>query len=72
MGRKRKAVEKKTGAIKNVDHIEGPIDERIEDRLGHNKQVCQSCDATAPEKADKCRKCGHKELRPKAKTYRNG
>ncbi len=30
-----------------------------------HKSICRYCGATNPEKAKKCRKCGHKDLRPK-------
>ena len=32
-----------------------------------DKTVCMSCYATNPKKADRCRKCGSSDLRPKAK-----
>ncbi len=35
-----------------------------------DKSVCMGCYATNPPKADKCRKCGSKNLRPKAKESR--
>lgn len=39
--------------------------ETIEDRL-LGKQVCMRCNARNPEDTDTCRKCGYKNLRPKA------
>ena len=35
-----------------------------------DKTVCMSCYATNPKKADRCRKCGSRDLRPKAKESR--
>ncbi len=35
-----------------------------------DKTVCMSCYATNPKKADRCRKCGSSDLRPKAKESR--
>ena len=35
-----------------------------------DKTVCMNCYATNPKKADRCRKCGSKDLRPKAKESR--
>lgn len=35
-----------------------------------DKTVCMTCYATNPKKADKCRKCGSRDLRPKAKESR--
>ena len=34
------------------------------------KKVCMKCNATAALKAEKCRKCGYKGLRGKAKEQR--
>ncbi|MDV3103098.1 50S ribosomal protein L40e [Thermococcus waiotapuensis] len=36
------------------------------------KYVCKRCGATNPWKAEKCRKCGYKGLRPKAREPRGG
>ncbi|ANF22865.1 MULTISPECIES: 50S ribosomal protein L40e [Thermococcus] len=36
------------------------------------KYICMRCGATNPWKAKKCRKCGYKGLRPKAKEPRGG
>lgn len=41
-----------------------------EDRL-LDKRICMRCNARNPERADKCRKCGHKNLRPKARESRS-
>ena len=41
----------------------------VEDRL-LGKQVCMRCNARNPEGATRCRKCGYKKLRPKAKERR--
>lgn len=35
-----------------------------------NKMICMRCNARNPERADSCRKCGYKKLRPKAKERR--
>ena len=35
-----------------------------------DKSVCMNCYATNAPKADKCRKCGYSNLRPKAKESR--
>ncbi|MFC4406901.1 MULTISPECIES: 50S ribosomal protein L40e [Haloarchaeobius] len=34
------------------------------------KMICMRCNARNPKRADKCRKCGYKKLRPKAKEAR--
>jgi large subunit ribosomal protein L40e len=35
-----------------------------------DKQICMRCNARNPERAEKCRKCGYKNLRPKASERR--
>ena len=35
-----------------------------------DKQICMRCNARNPARAEKCRKCGYKNLRPKAKERR--
>ncbi len=35
-----------------------------------NKMICMNCSATNAKKATRCRKCGYKNLRPKAKESR--
>ena len=30
------------------------------------KMICMKCNARNPPRADQCRKCGYKKLRPKA------
>ncbi|MEF8882523.1 MAG: 50S ribosomal protein L40e [Halapricum sp.] len=35
-----------------------------------DKKICMRCNARNPERADSCRKCGYKNLRPKAKEPR--
>ena len=35
-----------------------------------DKMICMRCNARNPERADSCRKCGYKKLRPKAKERR--
>ena len=34
------------------------------------KQICMRCNARNPQRADSCRKCGYKNLRPKSKERR--
>ncbi|MFB6195387.1 MAG: 50S ribosomal protein L40e [Haloplanus sp.] len=36
-----------------------------------DKQICMRCNARNPQRADRCRKCGYKKLRPKAKEPRS-
>lgn len=50
--------------------VDGETSEIIEERLGHRGQVCTSCQARNPKEAEKCRKCGHTDLRRKAADYR--
>ncbi|MFC6837471.1 50S ribosomal protein L40e [Halomarina ordinaria] len=40
-----------------------------EDRL-LDKQICMRCNARNSPRAKRCRKCGYKHLRPKAKERR--
>jgi len=40
--------------------------EKAEDRI-LSKMICMRCNARNPERADSCRKCGYKSLRPKNK-----
>lgn len=35
------------------------------------KQVCMRCNARNPQRTEKCRKCGYKNLRPKASEPRS-
>ncbi|MFB6256701.1 MAG: 50S ribosomal protein L40e [Haloplanus sp.] len=35
------------------------------------KQICMRCNARNAPRADHCRKCGYKNLRPKAKERRS-
>ena len=35
------------------------------------KQICMRCNARNPPNAKRCRKCGYKNLRPKAKETRS-
>ena len=37
-----------------------------------NKLICMNCNARIPLKADKCRRCGSKRLRPKSKERKGG
>ncbi len=34
------------------------------------KMICMRCNARNPKRADRCRKCGYENLRPKAKEPR--
>ncbi|WP_248897738.1 50S ribosomal protein L40e [Haloplanus halobius] len=36
-----------------------------------DKQICMRCNARNPKRAERCRKCGYKKLRPKAKEPRS-
>lgn len=44
---------------------------KVMKRIGLTKQVCMSCNASAPENANKCRKCGKKNLRQKKSEFSN-
>lgn len=58
------------GDIIDETHIsEGKLAEKAVERIGLNKQVCMSCNARNAPKANKCRKCGHKNLRQKKSDY---
>ena len=35
------------------------------------KLICMRCNARNPQRADRCRKCGYKNLRAKSKERRN-
>ena len=35
------------------------------------KMICMRCNARNPERADRCRKCGYKNLRRKARERRS-
>ena len=43
--------------------------EEAEERI-LEKMICMRCNARNPKRADSCRKCGYKKLRPKAKERR--
>ena len=43
--------------------------EKAEGRI-LDKQICMRCNARNPQRADRCRKCGYHNLRPKAKEPR--
>jgi large subunit ribosomal protein L40e len=36
-----------------------------------DKQICMRCNARNAARAERCRKCGYKKLRPKAKERRS-
>ncbi|MFB6184961.1 MAG: 50S ribosomal protein L40e [Haloarculaceae archaeon] len=36
-----------------------------------DKQICMRCNARNPHRAERCRKCGYSNLRPKSKEPRN-
>jgi large subunit ribosomal protein L40e len=42
----------------------------VEDRL-LAKQICMRCNARNPPAAERCRKCGYGNLRPKARESRS-
>ncbi|MFC7114181.1 50S ribosomal protein L40e [Natronoarchaeum sp. GCM10025703] len=44
--------------------------EKAEDRI-LSKMICMRCNARNAEGADRCRKCGYGNLRPKAKEARS-
>jgi len=44
--------------------------EKAEERL-LDKQICMRCNARNPTGADRCRKCGHGNLRAKARESRS-
>jgi len=37
-----------------------------------NKLICMNCNARNPLKAEKCRRCGSKRLRPKSRERKGG
>jgi large subunit ribosomal protein L40e len=43
--------------------------EKAEKRM-LDKMICMRCNARNAKRADRCRKCGYKKLRPKAKERR--
>ena len=43
--------------------------DKAEERL-FTKLICMRCNARNPKRADSCRKCGYKNLRPKSKERR--
>ena len=71
MGQHRRGTSDQNGVKKQsalaTDTGEGkhPKQELIEKRIGLRKQVCQDCNARLPQSAEKCRKCGSKQLRRK-------
>lgn len=44
----------------------------VQERLGFDKQVCMSCNARNPPRADSCRKCGNGQLRRKKRQFADG
>ncbi len=44
--------------------------DKAEDRI-FTTQICMRCNARNPQRASSCRKCGYKNLRPKAKETRS-
>jgi|MDTC01.1.fsa_nt_gb ubiquitin-large subunit ribosomal protein L40e len=69
-----------TFVVKNLifctNHYNGTFYDRFMARFPEaearlfQKKVCMKCNATAGWKAEKCRKCGYKGLRGKAKEQR--
>lgn len=47
-----------------------PTTMTIEDRL-LGKLICMRCNARNPQRAERCRKCGYDNLRPKARETRS-
>lgn len=72
MGRHRKhplsngkvAKKPSTGAVQVRDDVEK--------RIGLTRQICMKCNARNSERAERCRKCGHNQLRKKSAEYRDG
>lgn len=75
MGRRRKYPTTDGNVVSesaiNGEHSTAKPSEAALARIGLNKQVCMSCNATAPENADACRKCGSSQLRDKSAQYRD-
>jgi len=70
MGRNQKwPVEGDSDVVKASALGNRNIDERVLDRLGLNSSICMSCNARNPSNADKCRKCGTSNLRPKRRQF---
>ena len=46
------------------------MSKKLADKTRLDKKVCMRCNATNPKRAIKCRKCGSKQLRMKAKEKR--
>jgi large subunit ribosomal protein L40e len=44
--------------------------DKAEDRI-LNSKICMRCNARNPPRAERCRKCGYKKLRPKARESRS-
>jgi large subunit ribosomal protein L40e len=44
--------------------------DEAEERI-FTKQICMRCNARNPQEAERCRKCGYKKLRPKAREPRS-
>jgi large subunit ribosomal protein L40e len=44
--------------------------EKAEDRI-FTTQICMRCNARNPQRANQCRKCGYRRLRPKARENRS-
>lgn len=56
------AVDEQSGQKKSPHHF-------VMKRLGFGKQICMGCNARNPSNAEKCRKCGKKELRVKKHAF---
>lgn len=72
MGRRRKKATTDGDVIDEKYVSDNPTTKAVEDRLGLNDQVCTACNGRNPPTLDKCRKCGHGGLRPKASEFRDG
>lgn len=56
--------------VRDKDHIkDGRMSKAAARRIGLYKYICQKCNARNPEGANKCRKCGNTDLRPKKRDY---
>jgi large subunit ribosomal protein L40e len=54
------------------EHYRGRVMAKFEvaERRLFNVKICMRCNSRNPWKAEKCRKCGYRGLRPKAKEPR--
>lgn len=69
MGRHNRRPTKKGTIVKKTSAQAAGINEAVVERMGLNDQVCMRCNCRTPPNADKCRKCGHTQLRPRKSDY---